>query len=157
MANGAIKRKKDAIKAARLRKPEFWNNLFDGMTDRGLSVSEYAKATNSGYGAIMYRIDKDPELRSRFDQALKAKAFGKVEEIERVTEDILKGYVDANSGRVVTDANKWLASRLDNARWGDKQRHDVNVVDKSAMHLEAMRALTSPSVIEGEVVDEGDD
>jgi hypothetical protein len=143
-------------RVAPLRKPEFWNNLFEGMVDRGLALSEYTKVTGVSYNAVMRQINKDPELRKRFDSALKAKAYGKIEAIEAVTQDILNGAIEANSGRVVSDNHKWLASRLDSDRWGDKQKHEVSVVDKNAMHLEAMRALTSPQVVEGEVVDEDD-
>ena len=143
-------------KAAVFRKPEFWNNLFEGMVDRGLSLREYSAVTGVPYGETLRQINRTEALKERWETALKAKAYGKVEEIEEVTWQVLRGEIDANSGRAVSDNLKWLAEQYDGDRWGKRQRHDVNVTNLNDKHLSAMKELTSPNVIEGEVVDSSD-
>ena len=145
-------------KAAVFRKPEFWNNLFEGMVDRGLSLREYSAVTGVPYGETLRQIHRSEALEDRWKLALRAKAYGKVEEIEEVTWHVLRGEIDANSGRAASDNLKWLAEKLDGERWGKSQRHDINVTNLNDKHLSAMKELTSPNVIEGEVVDsDGED
>ena len=59
--------------------------------------------------------------------------------------------MDAAAARVSLDARKFLASRYNPDRWGDKQRVDLNVTDVNALHLEAITELgMSENIIDHE-------
>jgi hypothetical protein len=135
--------------------PDFWDRLFVRVaSDMGLR--EYAAAMGVSFNFMYTRLNDTPELRQRLDDALKAKAWGKMEKIsERVTK-VDNGEMDHQVARTSNATDQWLMERLDNERWGSKQHVKVEQVDLGKLHLEEMKRLNNPDVIEGEVMGEDD-
>lgn len=135
--------------------PDFWDRLFVRVaSDMGLR--EYAAAMGVSFNFMYTRLNDTPELRQRLDDALKAKAWGKMEKISERVEKVDNGEMDHQVARTSNATDQWLMERLDNERWGSKQHVKVEQVDLGKLHLEEMKRLNNPDVIEGEVV-RGDD
>ena len=135
--------------------PDFWDRLFVRVaSDMGLR--EYAAAMGVSFNFMYTRLNDTPELRQRLDDALKAKAWGKMEKISERVEKVDNGEMDHQVARTSNATDQWLMERLDNERWGSKQHVEVEQVDLGKLHLEEMKRLNNPDVIEGEVV-RGDD
>jgi len=157
MAGSPRKRARQEAWTKTMDDPDFWDRLFVRVaTDMGLR--EYAAAMDVSFNFMYTRLNDTPELRQRLDDALKAKAWGKMEKIsERVTK-VDNGEMDHQVARTSNATDQWLMERLDNERWGSKQHVKVEQVDLGKLHLEEMkRQMNSPDVIEGEVVRGEDD
>jgi hypothetical protein len=48
------------------------------------------------------------------------------DDIEDVLDDVRTGKLDPQAGRVVVDGKKWIASKLNAKRYGDRIAHDVD-------------------------------
>ena len=121
-----------------------------------MGLREYAAAMGVSFNFMYTRLNDTPELRQRLDDALKAKAWGKMEKISERVEKVDNGEMDHQVARTSNATDQWLMERLDNERWGSKQHVKVEQVDLGKLHLEEMKRLNNPDVIEGEVV-RGDD
>ena len=153
MLVGKIKRQRHEAWRVKFETPAFWEQFFDRVPI-GLTMKEYSKAQGVGYNAMHWFVESNPDIRSRYDQALKARALEKVESIDEDVRQVISGEMDANCARVVIDSKKWVAGKMDRQRWGDSKQVHLEVTDLSQMHLEAMKALSEPGVIEGEIVDD---
>src|SRR5262245_29600482 len=62
-----------------------------------------------------------PEFATMLDRARVVRADRRVEQISDIAEQVRNGTLDPNRGRVAGDHLKWLASRENWMKWGDKQ------------------------------------
>jgi hypothetical protein len=136
--------------------PDFWDRLFVRVAS-DMALREYAAAMEVSFNFMYTRLNDTPELRQRLDDALKAKAWGKMEKISERIVRVDNGEMDHQVARTSNATDQWLMERLDNERWGSKQHVKVEQVDLGKMHLEEMKRLNNPDVIEGEVVRGEDD
>lgn len=157
MAGNPIKRSKKIWEAKCFAKPEFWEKLMALTATSGITLREFAVSNNIRFSVLYTRLNEDEELRKRFDDALKAKAYAKVDEIEQDIVKVEEGKLEANQARVMMDGRKWLASKFDRERFGEKVSADIKVTDMTALHLAAMEQLSEPSVIEGERVEDDEE
>ena len=133
----AMRRKNEA---AMLGDPEFWKKMFNVMAN-GESVTAAVHHFGVSYHAALAHITHDPELKKEYEAAQVARALYHVDKIEEIAKDCGNGSVHDNGKKVALDAHKWVASKLDPNRWGDRQRIDMTTLDLNQLHLDAIRSL----------------
>jgi hypothetical protein len=137
-------------RAALLQDPQTWEHFFK-IVAAGESTKAAASYLDLTINAINGYINAHEDLSQRYEEARKARADFHAERIEKIAHDVETGDMDAAAARVSLDARKFLASRFNPDRWGDRQRVDLNVTDVNALHLEAITALgMSENVIDHE-------
>ena len=82
-------------------------------------------------------LDADEALRSRWRLALRLRAEALADQVV----DLADAAVDVPKARLQTDNRKWLAGRLDPAKWGDKQTVELDVAPAVMPMLEVARRL----------------
>jgi len=134
----------------------FWEDLFTRVS-HGLSIQEYAKTRDVPYKRMMARIKEDEALSQGLDEAKHARAWGYFEDVDRVTDLVEEGKIDPNSGRVVIQSRQWQAKMMNRQDFGDRQQVELKVEDVTQKHLDAVRQMSAPEVVEGEVIRGEDD
>lgn len=70
-------------------------------------------------------------------------ALDEMADVERaLTRHVQKEGMDFNSARELLRSKQWRAERLNPRRYSPKQTIDMNVTDKTRLHLDALRKLT---------------
>ena len=111
----------------------------------GMTTGEIAKAAGVSRTILSGYLNK-PENSDRYARAREARAAKHAERIEELANEVEAGTIDTNAARVSIDARKWVASRLDAARWGDSKAPLVNI-QLTDLHLGSLRRV-APEVIE---------
>tara|TARA_R110002020_G_scaffold266809_2_gene481831 strand:+ start:337 stop:804 length:468 start_codon:yes stop_codon:yes gene_type:complete len=136
--------------AALLQDPNTWDHFFK-IISAGEPTKSAAAYLEIPINKLLSYLKGHDDLSQRYEDAMRLRADYHGERIEKIANDVEVGDMDAAAARVSLDARKFLASRYNPDRWGDKQRVDLNVTDINALHLEAIRALgLSENVIEHE-------
>lgn len=156
MAGQPIARRRKALEDERMSKPFFWDDMFTRVS-HGLSLVEYARTREVSYKRMMARIKADGELAQRLEEAKHARAWGYFEDVDRLTMMVQEGKIEPNAGRVVLQSRQWQAKMMDQGAFGDKQQVEMKVQDVTQAHLEAVRRMAAPQVLEGELVEDSDD
>lgn len=120
--------------------PVFWEKLWRVMS-QGESISKAIKHFDVSYHKTLAHINHSDELRKDYEAANVARALYHADRIEQLAEGVEAGVIDTNAAKVSMDARKWIASKLDPNRWGDRSRVDITTTDVNKLHLEAIRAL----------------
>lgn len=81
-----------------------------------------------------------PQHRDSYALARETRAANHAERIEELATMVEAGTIEPNTARVSIDARKWIASRMDAGRWGDKNGVQVNV-SISDLHLGSLRKV----------------
>jgi len=136
--------------ARKLSDPQTWEYFFK-IVAAGESTRAAADYVELSTNQINSYIKAHPHLTEAYEEARQQRAEYHAERIEKIANDVETGDMDAASARVSLDARKFLASRFNPDRWGDKQRVDVTVTDMNALYMDALDALCIP---EGEFVRE---
>lgn len=138
--------------AAILGAPETYDHFFK-VVAAGEPSYQFCSLMEISLNALMGRIKADPELQRRYDDACEARALAHIDKIEKIINDVETGDIDAHVAKVSMDARKWLATKMDPNRFGDRQRVDLTTTDMTALHLEAIRELgMSENIIDVEGV-----
>lgn len=85
-----------------------------------------------------------------YEAAKVARAESALEEMAEI-EGRLEGEgqkIDAFAAKETLASKRWRAERLNSSRYGQKQTLDLNVTDKTKLHLEAIRTLSRTRVVE---------
>ena len=150
------RRKRNELADKKMADAFFWEDLFTRVS-HGLSIQEYAKTRDVPYKRMMARIKDDEALSKGLAEAKHARAWGYFEDVDRVTDLVEDGKIDPNAGRVVLQSRQWQAKMMDRNTFGDRQQVDMKVQDVTQEHLDAVRRMSAPEVVEGEVVKGEDD
>tara|TARA_R100001510_G_scaffold57381_1_gene65264 strand:- start:2186 stop:2650 length:465 start_codon:yes stop_codon:yes gene_type:complete len=138
--------------AAVLGAPETYDHFFK-VVAAGEPSYQFCKLMEIPLNSLMGRIKADPELKKRYEDACEARALTHVDRIEKIINDVEIGSMDAHAAKVSMDARKWLATKMDPNRFGDRQRVDLTTTDMTTLHLEAIRELgMSENIIDVEGV-----
>lgn len=70
-------------------------------------------------------LEANEEFRNNYARARTERADARADKIDGIVSDVLAGKVDAQAARVAIDAHKWLASKEQPKRYGDKIDVDV--------------------------------
>jgi hypothetical protein len=125
---------------ATLGEPETYDHFFK-VVSAGEPSYQFCQLMEIPLHALMGRIKRDPELQRRYDDACEARALTHVDRIEKIINDVEVGSMDAHAAKVSMDARRWLATKMDPTRFGDRQRVDLTTTDVTALHLEAIKEL----------------
>lgn len=124
----------------------------DGMYERQACES-VGISTNMFRGTILKnRMDEDYALAQSF------MAQAQVNHLEDTIQDMRDEKIDAKTAKVEIDARKWLASKYDSSRFGDRTAIDVTAkmeqYSEEELNAEIQRLTsqqaTTVAVIEGE-------
>lgn len=108
-------------------------------------------------------LSEDEVFKENYARAIQTRAINHAEEISETIQQVKRGELTPDVGRVVVDGMKWVASRLLPKVYGDKQIVEANVTHTHQLHLDALRALSARrsgndvGYIEGQVIDITDD
>lgn len=126
-----------------LRTPE----LIDEICLRiaaGRSLISISKDEDMPDHATIWRwIHAEDDFRDRYARAIQSRAIHHAEEISETIQQVKRGEIPPDVGRVTIDGMKWVASRLLPKVYGDKQIVEANVTHTHQLHLDALKALTS--------------
>lgn len=126
-----------------LRTPE----LIDEICLRiaaGRSLISISKDEDMPDHATIWRwIHAEEDFRDRYARAIQSRAIHHAEEISETIQQVKRGDIPPDVGRVTIDGMKWVASRLLPKVYGDKQIVEANVTHTHQLHLDALKALTS--------------
>ena len=95
------------------------------------------------HSTIWRWIHAEEEFRDRYARAIQTRAINHAEEISETIQQVKRGEIPPDVGRVVVDGMKWVASRLLPKVYGDKQIVEANVTHTHQLHLDALRALSA--------------
>lgn len=88
----------------------------------GLGVRIACKKVDMDQGKFFRLLAKEgaDELAKRYARARQARADARVESMEEILEAVKAGALEPNAARVILDSIKWIASRENQGRYGDK-------------------------------------
>jgi hypothetical protein len=88
--------------------------------ERALEACEYL-TEGLGVRIACKKVDMDQgKLAKRYARARQARADARVESMEEILEAVKAGALEPNAARVILDSIKWIASRENQGRYGDK-------------------------------------
>lgn len=135
-----------------------------GRITEGRSLISIARDEDMpAHSAIWRWLSEDEEFKENYARAIQARAINHAEEISETIQQVKRGELPPDVGRVTIDGMKWVASRLLPKVYGDKQIVEANVTHTHQLHLDALRALSARrsgndvGYIEGQVIDITDD
>ncbi len=111
------------------------------------------------HATIWRWMHAEEDFRDKYARAIQTRAINHAEEISETIQQVKRGELPPDVGRVVVDGMKWVASRLLPKVYGDKQIVEANVTHTHQLHLDALRALSARrsgndvGYIEGQVID----
>ena len=103
--------------------PEILDMVLERMAN-GEILTAIAREIGYTAGAFSMLADRDPAFRERYARARILQAAAVAEDVVRIVDDE-DDPERAQLARNRADARKWLASKLDPAKFSDKQRHEV--------------------------------
>ena len=74
-----------------------------------------------GRTAFYQRLKEDPALAREYEAAMEIRAAGYVDKLLEINEKLMQGKIDPSSARAASENYKWIASKSDARRWGDRQ------------------------------------
>ena len=84
--------------------------------------------------------------REDYESAKAVRADLAIDEMAEVERDLLNGDTDFNTAREALKSKQWRAERLNPGRYSPKQTVDMQVTDKTKLHLAAIRELARTQV-----------
>ena len=93
---------------------------------------------------VLKWLAENPDFSQHYARAREMRADARADRIDAITEKLERGEIDANSARVMIDAEKWQAGKEQPKRYGDKQTLDVksdsldnffkSIITKTGLH-----------------------
>lgn len=111
----------------------------------GATTAAIAKAAGVSRPILSAFLNR-PENADSYARARETRAAKHAERIEELADLVETGEIDTNAARVSIDARKWIASRMDAAKWGDTKAPLVNIT-LTDLHLGSLRRI-EPEVID---------
>lgn len=109
--------------------------LAEGATLRELcGMWDLVYPTTMRYLLKHHRDDYEATKTVRADTAL--------DDMKVIEDKLERGSIDFNTARELLKSKQWRAERLNSGRYGQRQTIDMNVTDKTKLHLEAVRELS---------------
>ena len=88
-------------------------------------------------------MSKDLQIAKMYNEARATRAFSRGDKIDAITELVLRGVLDANSARVVIDAEKWQMTKERPRDFGERVAVEHDVSDALADAVQAARIRAS--------------
>lgn len=114
---------------------ELLETLADGLSLRAL-CTQYGLV----YSTTMRWLAK--HRAADYEAARIVRADSAIEEMESIERQLEAGDIDFNTARELMKSKQWRAERLNGVRYGQRQSIDMQVTDKTKLHLEALRELS---------------
>lgn len=86
----------------------------------GLSMRKASEKSKVDRTTIYEWLAETPSFADQYARADKVRAMFHADDIEDVLEDVRTGKIDPNAARVIVDGKKWVSSKLNAKRYGDK-------------------------------------
>lgn len=115
----------------------------------GATTAAIAKAAGVSRPVLSKFLNR-AENSDLYARARETRAAKHAERIEELAEMVETGDIDTNAARVSIDARKWIASRMDAARWGDTKAPLLNIT-LTDLHLGSLRRIEPEAIV---IVDE---
>lgn len=110
----------------------------------GRSLLSVSKDEDMPDHATIWRwMHAEEDFRDKYARAIQTRAINHAEEISETIQQVKRGEIPPDVGRVTIDGMKWVASRLLPKVYGDKQIVEANVTHTHQLHLDALRALSA--------------
>lgn len=93
---------------------------------QGVSLRSAAAEVGVKHNTFLDWADQSPTLSDQYARAMAERAGVHAERIERVVDQVANGELAPDQARVMVDALKWTASKLNPKRYGDRVQHDVD-------------------------------
>lgn len=141
------------------KRPQFWDDLLDAIAG-GDSVMNFARGHNikpSLLTAWIHRFPDSSEQAQQYAGARRARAEYMADRIITTCDQVQVGDITPPQGRVIIDALRWMAARLDPHIWGEKLNIKAEITQTTELHLIAIREMAEKVKGGGQVPESDDD
>jgi hypothetical protein len=99
---------------------------------------------------VMDWLHADPAFLAEYNESRAFRAYSRGDKIDSITEMVLAGALDANSARVVIDAEKWQMTKEQPKMFGERVavEHDVSNALADAVQAARLRASAVVNLID---------
>lgn len=108
----------------------------------GQSLRSAAASVGSKHNTFLDWAATNPSIGDQYARAIAERATVHAERIERVVDQVEDGSLAPDQARVMVDALKWTASKLNPKRYGDKLQLDADV----RLQVELIDATSAPAI-----------
>jgi hypothetical protein len=126
-----------------LQDKELVDELLEQLAE-GASLRDLCQAYDLVYPTTMRYLAK--HYHDDYEAAKEVRADSALDEMADVEKRLEDGDTDFNTARELFKSKQWRAERLNPKRYSPKQTVDMNVTDKTRLHLEAVRRLTQITI-----------
>ena len=93
----------------------------------GKSLRSAAESMGTTHSTFLRWAEQDEHLANQYARAMFVRAEVHAERIEQVVNKVESGELKPDQGRVMADTLKWIASKLNPRRYGDKVMSEVDM------------------------------
>lgn len=121
-----------------------------GSIGAGMSLRDWCVIHGMIYSTVQLRLTTDEELRPLYEAARTRQAEAVLDEIKEL-EERLEGKegtdpIDPKAAAVLIGSKQWRAERLNPKRYGQRSYQQIETIDQTKLHLEALRQLGAKRV-----------
>jgi hypothetical protein len=127
-----------------LKDQELVDELLEQLAE-GSSLRDLCRSYDLVYPTTMRFLAR--HYTAEYEAAKEVRADTALDEMAEVERALEAGDTDFNTARELFKSKQWRAERLNPKRYSPKQTVDMQVTDKTKLHLEALRAMTTVRVI----------
>lgn len=111
----------------------------------GMSLRDWCVINDVIYSTVQLRLTTDAELKVLYEAARVRQAEAVLDEIKEL-EERLEGKegltpIDPKAAAVLIGSKQWRAERLNPKRYGQRSYQEIETVDKTRLHIEALKQI----------------
>lgn len=100
--------------------PDIEEEICEWLANGGNLIDYCAQDGKPSHASIYRALERGEAFREAYAYAREVQAHADAEDINRTAEDVRRGVIAPDVGRVVMDAKKWTASKRLPKAYGDK-------------------------------------
>lgn len=105
--------------------PEAYASVIKDLADGIPLANALGGPDRPGRTAFYQRLKDEPALAREYEAALQQRAQCRVDALLDINDRLLQGRIDPQSAKVASENLRWLASREDSRRYGDKSQTEI--------------------------------
>jgi DNA-binding transcriptional regulator YdaS (Cro superfamily) len=120
---------------------------------QGQSLRSAASEVGVKHSTFLSWLPDNPPLSDQYARAIEERASVHAERIERVVDQVEREELAPDQARVMVDALKWTASKLNPRRYGDRVQQDIDLTVRVSIAdptRQLRNAATTQPVLAGE-------
>lgn len=131
-----------------------------GEISQGRTVTDACDRANISLRVFESYLSRDPDLKAEYDDAIQRSYDAMADALVNIDNHKIHGQSDSKMAKVISDNIKWVLSKRDSKRFGERieVKHSVSLDRAITDALNAARFRVNPELIEdAQVIEETDD